>query len=297
MPRLLRLRTQPRAAPRGPAPSGGLRRRRGVRWPRGETRSKAAREPVKYGDPHPAPSRPPPPPSPFPRQAKLDRGEHPFRVAMCSKAILALLIYGIIMHCSVYCSPAAGLQYPALRLGDEVYDEDANTLQEFAYDHEPLGIANPSSMIGEMYTLYYPPEKRHADGIFNKAYRKLLGQLSARKYLHSLMAKRVGGASGGLGDESEPLTKRHIDGIFTDSYSRYRKQMAVKKYLAAVLGKRVKDINFHHLLLYIEKDAVLPGDYEENDLGGLVKQILPPVSLKAGSFATSLFEGAVSPFL
>ncbi|KAJ7404472.1 Glucagon family neuropeptide [Willisornis vidua] len=125
-----------------------------------------------------------------------------------------------------------------MMLEDEVYDEDGNTLQDFAYDHEPLGIANPSSMIGEMYTLYYPPEKRHADGIFNKAYRKLLGQLSARKYLHSLMAKRVGGASGGLGDEAEPLTKRHIDGIFTDSYSRYRKQMAVKKYLAAVLGKR-----------------------------------------------------------
>lgn len=48
------------------------------------------------------------------------------------------------------------------------------------------------------------------------------------------------GASGGLGDDAEPLTKRHIDGIFTDSYSRYRKQMAVKKYLAAVLGKRYK---------------------------------------------------------
>ncbi|XP_074405381.1 pituitary adenylate cyclase-activating polypeptide isoform X1 [Zonotrichia albicollis] len=125
-------------------------------------------------------------------------------------------------------------------LEDEVYDEDGNTLQDFAYDQEPLGIANPSSVIGEMYTLYYPPEKRHADGIFNKAYRKLLGQLSARKYLHSLMAKRVGGASGGLGDDAEPLTKRHIDGIFTDSYSRYRKQMAVKKYLAAVLGKRYK---------------------------------------------------------
>ncbi|KAL7984375.1 hypothetical protein Chor_002945, partial [Crotalus horridus] len=120
-------------------------------------------------------------------------------VAMCSKAFLALLLYGLIMHCSVYCSPAAaaaaaGLQYPALR---------------------------------------------HADGILNKAYRKVLGQLSARKYLHSLMAKRVGGASS-LEDDSEPLSKRHSDGIFTDSYSRYRKQMAVKKYLAAVLGKRYK---------------------------------------------------------
>ncbi|KAM9163555.1 pituitary adenylate cyclase-activating polypeptide isoform 1-T1 [Pangshura tecta] len=178
---------------------------------------------------------------------------------MCSKAILALLVYGIIMHCSVYCSPAAGFQYPALRISqeapphaseflpfafrarleNEVYDEDGNTLQDFAFDNDPLGIANPSSMIDDMYTLYYPPEKRHADGIFNKAYRRVLGQLSARKYLHSLMAKRVGGASG-LEDDSEPLSKRHSDGIFTDSYSRYRKQMAVKKYLAAVLGKRYK---------------------------------------------------------
>ncbi|KGL79303.1 Pituitary adenylate cyclase-activating polypeptide, partial [Tinamus guttatus] len=129
-------------------------------------------------------------------------------VAMCSKAVLALLVYGIIMHCSVYCSPAAGLQYPALRLEDEAYDEDGHALQDLAYDHEPLGIASPPSMLGEMYTLYYPPEKS--------------------------------GASSGLGDEAEPLTKRHIDGIFTDSYSRYRKQMAVKKYLAAVLGKRYK---------------------------------------------------------
>uniref|UniRef100_A0A8C0EW38 Adenylate cyclase activating polypeptide 1 n=1 Tax=Bubo bubo TaxID=30461 RepID=A0A8C0EW38_BUBBB len=143
---------------------------------------------------------------------------------MCSKAILALLVYGIIMHCSVYCSPAAGLQYPALRLEDEVYDEDGNTLQDFAYDHEPLGIANPSSVIGEVYTLYYPPEKSQQQPKKKKSV--LLGACS--------------GASGGLGDEAEPLTKRHIDGIFTDSYSRYRKQMAVKKYLAAVLGKRYK---------------------------------------------------------
>uniref|UniRef100_A0A8C1S239 Glucagon / GIP / secretin / VIP family domain-containing protein n=1 Tax=Cyprinus carpio TaxID=7962 RepID=A0A8C1S239_CYPCA len=33
--------------------------------------------------------------------------------------------------------------------------------------------------------------ERHADGMFNKAYRKALGQLSARKYLHTLMAKHL----------------------------------------------------------------------------------------------------------
>lgn len=43
-----------------------------------------------------------------------------------------------------------------------------------------------------LFGVLYPRTERHADGMFNKAYRKALGQLSARKYLHSLMAKRVG---------------------------------------------------------------------------------------------------------
>ncbi|XP_061546371.1 VIP peptides [Phycodurus eques] len=74
---------------------------------------------------------------------------------------------------------------------------------------------------------------RHADGLFTSGYSKLLGQLSARRYLESLIGKRVG-------DElmDEPV-KRHSDAIFTDNYSRFRKQMAVKKYLNSVLtGKR-----------------------------------------------------------
>uniref|UniRef100_A0A8C6UHD1 Vasoactive intestinal peptide n=1 Tax=Neogobius melanostomus TaxID=47308 RepID=A0A8C6UHD1_9GOBI len=74
---------------------------------------------------------------------------------------------------------------------------------------------------------------RHADGLFTSGYSKLLGQLSARRYLESLIGKRVS-------DEllEEPV-KRHTDAIFTDNYSRFRKQMAVKKYLNSVLtGKR-----------------------------------------------------------
>ncbi|XP_056679749.1 pituitary adenylate cyclase-activating polypeptide isoform X6 [Monodelphis domestica] len=125
------------------------------------------------------------------------------------------------------------------RLDDGVYDEDGNTLQDFAFDNSRPGLGNTASMLGDVYTLYYPSEERQTDEILNKAYRKVLGQLSARKYLHSLMTKRTGGGSG-VEDDSEPLSKRHSDGIFTDSYSRYRKQMAVKKYLAAVLGKRYK---------------------------------------------------------
>ncbi|XP_044897660.1 pituitary adenylate cyclase-activating polypeptide isoform X1 [Acinonyx jubatus] len=174
-------------------------------------------------------------------------------MTMCSGARLALLVYGIIMHSSVYCSPAtAGLRFPGIRPEDEAYDEDGNPQQDF-YDSDPPGVGSPASALRDAYALYYPSEKRDvAQGILNKAYRKVLDQLSARKYLQTLLAKGLGGnLGGGPEDDSEPLSKRHSDGIFTDSYSRYRKQMAVKKYLAAVLGKRPEDINTDHLLLYI----------------------------------------------
>ncbi|XP_043945454.1 VIP peptides isoform X2 [Protopterus annectens] len=76
---------------------------------------------------------------------------------------------------------------------------------------------------------------RHADGLFTSGYSKLLGQLSARRYLESLIGKRV---SNNMVEDQMPA-KRHSDAIFTDNYSRFRKQMAVKKYLNSVLtGKR-----------------------------------------------------------
>ncbi|KAG5195660.1 hypothetical protein JEQ12_011955 [Ovis aries] len=185
-------------------------------------------------------------------------------MTMCSGARLALLVYGILMHSSVYGSPAAsGLRFPGIRPENEAYDEDGNPQQDF-YDSEPPGVGSPASALRDAYALYYPAEERDvAHGILDKAYRKVLDQLSARRYLQTLMAKGLGGTpGGGADDDSEPLSKRHSDGIFTDSYSRYRKQMAVKKYLAAVLGKRPEDINPDHLLLYINSDALLQGDFE-----------------------------------
>ncbi|TRY97600.1 hypothetical protein DNTS_004739 [Danionella cerebrum] len=81
-------------------------------------------------------------------------------------------------------------------------------------------------------------DTRHADGLFTSGYSKLLGQLSARRYLESLIGKRV---SDDLMEEEAPM-KRHSDAIFTDNYSRFRKQMAVKKYLNSVLtGKRSQE--------------------------------------------------------
>ncbi|XP_023649138.1 adenylate cyclase activating polypeptide 1b isoform X3 [Brienomyrus brachyistius] len=127
-------------------------------------------------------------------------------MAMSSKATVALLIYGIFMHGSVFCSPI-GHSYPNIRLENEVYDEDGNSLPDMAFDGDQITIRSLPSVTDDVFTLYYPPEKSGASN---------------------------------LEDDSEPLSKRHSDGIFTDSYSRYRKQMAVKKYLAAVLGKRYR---------------------------------------------------------
>ncbi|XP_029110380.1 adenylate cyclase activating polypeptide 1b isoform X3 [Scleropages formosus] len=127
-------------------------------------------------------------------------------MALCSKATIALLIYGIVTHCSVHASPI-GLSYPSVRLENEVYDEDGNSLPDVSFDADQISVRSLPTLTDDLYTLYYPPEKS-------------------------------GGSN--MEDDSEPLSKRHSDGIFTDSYSRYRKQMAVKKYLAAVLGKRYR---------------------------------------------------------
>nr|XP_046148222.1 glucagon family neuropeptides-like isoform X3 [Oncorhynchus gorbuscha] len=173
---------------------------------------------------------------------------------MSSKATLALLIYGIIMHYSIHCSPL-GLNYPNLRLENEVYDEDGNSLPDLAFDGDQIAIRSPPSVADDVYTLYYPPEKS-------------------------------GGST--MEDDSEPLSKRHSDGIFTDSYSRYRKQMAVKKYLAAVLGKSPEDLGFHHILQDIDFDALPDGDEFEAILGDWLKQFSPKFPVSSRLFPEAL---------
>uniref|UniRef100_A0A3Q3WU60 Glucagon / GIP / secretin / VIP family domain-containing protein n=1 Tax=Mola mola TaxID=94237 RepID=A0A3Q3WU60_MOLML len=154
-------------------------------------------------------------------------------MASSSKATLILLIYGILMHYSAFCTPI-GLGYPKIRLENDAFDEDGNSLSDMGFDSEQIAIRGAPPLEDDAYALFYPQEKRperHAEEELDRALREILGQLTARHYRHFLMTIR---------DESEPLSKRHSDGIFTDSYSRYRKQMAVQKYLAAVLGRRYR---------------------------------------------------------
>ncbi|KAJ6664551.1 hypothetical protein lerEdw1_006124, partial [Lerista edwardsae] len=76
---------------------------------------------------------------------------------------------------------------------------------------------------------------RHADGLFTSAYSKLLGEQSARRYLESLIGKRVGSDTN-LIDEQEPV-KRHIDAVFTSLYGRARARQKLANYVRAVLAE------------------------------------------------------------
>ncbi|XP_068196694.1 adenylate cyclase activating polypeptide 1b isoform X2 [Antennarius striatus] len=124
-------------------------------------------------------------------------------MASSTKATLILLI---LTYYSVFCTPI-GISYPKIRLENDAFDEDGNSLSDMGFDSDQIAIRSPPPLNDDAYTLYYPPEKSEDNS---------------------------------MEDESEPLSKRHSDGIFTDSYSRYRKQMAVQKYLAAVLGRRYR---------------------------------------------------------
>ncbi|KTG33057.1 hypothetical protein cypCar_00021692 [Cyprinus carpio] len=80
-------------------------------------------------------------------------------MARSSKATLALLIYGIMMHYSAYCTPI-GMTFPKMRLDNDVFDEDGNSLSDLAFGTDQIAIRSPPSLTDDLYTLYYPPEKR-----------------------------------------------------------------------------------------------------------------------------------------
>ncbi|XP_039623822.1 somatoliberin isoform X1 [Polypterus senegalus] len=59
--------------------------------------------------------------------------------------------------------------------------------------------------------------ERHADAIFTNSYRKVLGQISARKFLQTIMGKRTGS---GNTEDSRHLDKQQ-NGLHTDGRRHY----------------------------------------------------------------------------
>ncbi|KAF6365625.1 hypothetical protein mRhiFer1_018172 [Rhinolophus ferrumequinum] len=112
-------------------------------------------------------------------------------------------------------------------LGDRIPFEGANELDQTSLKADTDVLPNAFAENDK--------NARYADGLLTNDFSKLLGQLSAKKYLEAL----VGKPDRDNVSEDMGLIKRHSDAVFTDNYTRLRKQMAVKKYLNSILnGKR-----------------------------------------------------------
>ncbi|XP_019489001.1 PREDICTED: somatoliberin [Hipposideros armiger] len=72
---------------------------------------------------------------------------------------------------------------------------------------------------------------RYADAIFTNSYRKVLGQLSARKLLQDLMSRQQGERNQEQG--AKVRTGRQVDSMWAD-----RKQMALESILVALPQKQ-----------------------------------------------------------
>ncbi|XP_012866299.1 PREDICTED: somatoliberin [Dipodomys ordii] len=78
--------------------------------------------------------------------------------------------------------------------------------------------------------------RRYADAIFSNSYRKVLGQLSARKLLQDLMNRQQAEKNQGQGAKLRP--GRQLDHMWAD-----QEQMALESILAALLQKSSR--NYH----------------------------------------------------
>nr|prf vasoactive intestinal peptide [Rattus norvegicus] len=137
----------------------------------------------------------------------------------------------------------------SVRLDDRLQFEGAGDPDQVSLKADSDILQNA---LAQNDTPYYDVSRnaRHADGVFTSDYSRLLGQISAKKYLESLIGKRI---SSSISEDPVPV-KRHSDAVFTDNYTRLRKQMAVKKYLNSILnGKRSSEGDSPDFLEELEK--------------------------------------------
>ncbi|XP_065547558.1 somatoliberin [Lathamus discolor] len=161
---------------------------------------------------------------------------------MLDKATLLLFLH--LVTCSIS-SPL----YPALRYSPGLV---AGKAMNFQLQHSsPLQRHNPSAEEQEEEGLLTDPTEkrtqRHADAIFTDNYRKFLGQISARKFLQTIIGKRLGSSESSPGEGVHGfLTRRQSDSILMDS--RYHQHMVLLDFLGAILqNQRPQDISSSQL--------------------------------------------------
>ncbi|XP_061583952.1 somatoliberin isoform X1 [Cololabis saira] len=120
-----------------------------------------------------------------------------------SKLGLAVMMEkaALLLFCCLVMSLSGSPLYPSIRFGQR----DTSILMRASMNSpaEPLEEDAPTEGAE-------PRSERHADAIFTNSYRKVLGQISARKFLQTIMGKR-------FGDESESYMKRQAD-IYEGTY-------------------------------------------------------------------------------
>ncbi|XP_051659031.1 somatoliberin [Manacus candei] len=161
---------------------------------------------------------------------------------MLDKATLLLFLH--LVACSIS-SPL----YPALRYSPGPVAGKATSFQ--LQHSSPLQSQNPSAEEQEEEGLLADPTgkrmQRHADAIFTDNYRKFLGQISARKFLQTIIGKRLGSSRSSPGEGvQEFLTRRQSDSILMDS--SYQHHMVLRDFLGAILqNQRPQDMDSSRL--------------------------------------------------
>ncbi|XP_008291725.1 somatoliberin [Stegastes partitus] len=124
----------------------------------------------------------------------------------------------LLLFCCLVMSLSGSPLYPTIRFGQS----DMSILMTSSIENPPEQLEEDTHPPRERAELR---SGRHADAIFTNSYRKVLGQISARKFLQTIMGKRLGDERGSymkrLSDIYEGTYKEDLTSIQSDQ--RYRK--------------------------------------------------------------------------
>ncbi|XP_037347125.2 somatoliberin isoform X2 [Pungitius pungitius] len=109
----------------------------------------------------------------------------------------------LALFCCLVMSLSGSPLYPSIRFGQR----DTSILMTSSVENPAEQRQDDTSLPRERAELR---SGRHADAIFTNSYRKVLGQISARKFLQTIMGKR-------LREKSESYVKRQSD-IYEGTY-------------------------------------------------------------------------------
>ncbi|XP_053172289.1 somatoliberin [Scomber japonicus] len=131
----------------------------------------------------------------------------------------------LLLFCCLVMSLSGSPLYPSIRFGQR----DTSILMTSSLKDPAEQLEEDAGPHRERAELR---SGRHADAIFTNSYRKVLGQISARKFLQTIMGKRVG-------DESESYVKRQSD-IYEGMYKEDLTSIQSNRRYREVHGKVIR---------------------------------------------------------